>query len=1390
MMRDNGWETEDEHAAAAQHHLPPPTDTPYRTPAPSIRSNRSRHSSRRSSRQKSASPGPSSSPPPLPLGEKRMSGSLDVTNDETISILDPRRFTPTLHANLVAEILTLRRDQEERIKIIESLEEALHDTRGEHESLQDRLADNAKENRSLKRQLALLEGGTSSALSELAKERDEAVETTTEMRRRLEAIQKKLKSRDEDADRVQNLWANDKDTWDEERRKLEVKIHVSENRLKTVLDEVTAYEASRLKTQPQGPDAEDRDNGTESDGGSVRTMSLTNSIRFSMLNGPNGYGVIKGNSLSLADELDLDEDETDYEGGRDSVMSSPEKHQRTQSRESILFRTHRRNQSGDSMKRPGSVITRGTSLLSQTVLERLERGISEHDEIVSQPKFQYVDTGVQYTPPPSPKLSLVIETVSVIEPTALAEMETPQILEKQSSSETTAKEWEVGANQRRKRVYTNPPLVIEPPKDSPMVSAASQTVDEPLSPPRTPVSPTRAPPPPPSKFMPIEEKTEMTSTSTQTDTQIETLNTSPTSSKRLPPPIPIPSIQLHPPSSAPATPRESLLPQLSKDVGCQVAISKPISTRSMSVQTEEIRVAQRLISLPPHLHPSIISSSPPSPELRLEGLQFSPIPDTLPPKNPRRQSSQRSITTLPSSPPAMETRDTYPGNNDDGPLAKDRGHIRRPHRISSLFAGFDGASSDEADEFGDGDISDNDFRTALSAPKPTKKDTKKISLVSRSLPQKTEIPDILAINNRSNAENEADDHFDEEALELPPGTSAKAARTLGQPLPIVSMAKPAQMHRAALIQSGVKAHRARPSSSGLSEEVAPPFPIPTRASSRRPGIAASAPSDVNRTPSNGRGSRPYRAGSVGRTGSVRKVRSAAAMTRGRRAARRSESRSPPMSPTLEPESPRLPPLPSNDITTPRFSRDNGSSRYRTHRHRLSTTNTAFTTNTAGSSAITDSQSTNQATSVVDAIAQTMVGEWMFKYVRRRKSFGVSDQDGDSATNGARHKRWVWLAPYERAVMWSSKQPTSGSALLGKTGRKLTIQSVLDVKDDNPPPKGSGGVFDRSILILTPARALKFTAVSRERHYLWLTALSFLAHSSQAVPDVITPNPTPTLSTKAPPLPDFQKPSRMPKTHKIRDSIKVAKGKNAFNRSGSARTFSNSQQTDTNTSVRDNESFYTNSHSVRSEPAEAPFVPRFSERGMGGHGRKRSNTGSHIPPPLSFRGFSGSHVPTHSTAGMSDRTADSSENQSSYHSQHSSVAGYNGPSSRSSIRTSDASARPGAVVNNFFDAVGTVRMEAFISPLGVTRFDDFPDEQDEMDMMSLQRRRSRDGRRRSRNKESFGVSRSGFGGFGGRAIEDWYSGSRTAGEEECGHRDFEERPDKNGKDCREDPFTNF
>jgi hypothetical protein len=70
--------------------------------------------------------------------------------------------------------------------------------------------------------------------------------------------------------------------------------------------------------------------------------------------------------------------------------------------------------------------------------------------------------------------------------------------------------------------------------------------------------------------------------------------------------------------------------------------------------------------------------------------------------------------------------------------------------------------------------------------------------------------------------------------------------------------------------------------------------------------------------------------------------------------------------------------------------------------------------------------------------------------------------------------------------------------------------VLDVKDTTPLHKSASHdpIFDRSILILTPERALKLTASNKERHYLWLKALSFLAQSGGGPPHVPRLSPGP------------------------------------------------------------------------------------------------------------------------------------------------------------------------------------------------------------------------------------------------------------------------------------------
>jgi len=1009
------WETDDEFSSPVTAGLPTPADTPYRT---------SSRTSRRS-RRSATPPGGSSSPPPIPGTDKTdkssKRNSKDLATDETISIFDPRRFTPTLHANLVAEILNLRRDQDEKTKIIENLESSLHATREEHESLQVTLTTTAKESRSLKRQLALLEGGTSSALGELARERDEAVDTVSETRKRLETTQKKLRNQEEDAERAHDLWAQEKDGWEEERRKYERKVHVAESRLKLLLEEVAAYQAAQANGLQNGAESDVDEIGKEADAASVRTMSMTNSIRFSVMT------VGKPNGHSLADELNFDA-EDDYEtdpGGRESVLSN-HFHGRNPSRDSGLSR-HRRNQSNESLRRPGSV-ARGR--FNGSALAPFDEAIIIEDGEEQQPpvKARYTETGVQYSPPPSPALQP--SKPSTPEPPPI-----PPRAERPHEFESPPRgDWEIEANQRRKRVHVARPLTIEAVTPmSLMISSAVQTAEEPLSPPKTPKSPFRDEPE--SPVLPTKPAAAMVSTATQTD---------------IPPPLPlasafslmpIPSISIHPPTSRPTTPREPRLPQLFKDVGCQVGLSRTVPSKSIAVQTEEIRVDKRLDKLPAHLHPSAISSRPTSPAVPDASdeptRQFTPVPGSLPPRNPRRLTSRRSVTDPPSSPPmsiSEETHDAYPGNNDDGPLSGQRAPMRRPHRISSLFAGFDAPSSDEADEFGEGDVSDSEFRTALSAPRPkagaVRPSRRTSGGTSYASPEQPSLPRQVSSTRSSMRPLGGPETYTKYAL--PDGRegresvarkpSLKGVARLFEKAPMAN--KSGVMRRSAMIQSGIATHQGRARSPSLPETADPPFPIPTRASSRKPPVSVSAPSDGQRSPT--RPAEPWHRRGIGRShyraNSIRKVRSAAALPRNQRSRRQGSRSPPPFGRTEEPESPGLPPLPNNDITTPR----NNAPRYNSHQYQPST-NTANTGDTAASS--------TQATGVVDAIAQTMVGEWMFKYVRRRKSFGVPESSSRDDSSNDRHKRWVWLAPYERAILWSSKQPSSNSTLMGKSGRK-------------------------------------------------------------------------------------------------------------------------------------------------------------------------------------------------------------------------------------------------------------------------------------------------------------------------------------------------------------------
>ncbi|KAG6001312.1 hypothetical protein E4U43_001352 [Claviceps pusilla] len=953
--------------------------------------------------------------------------SRDITNDESISILDPRRFTPTLHANLVSEILALRRDQDEKIRQIESLETALHSAKEEHEWLQENLSTASKESRSLKKQLSLLEGGTSSALGELARERDEAVESVVDVKKRLEAAQKTIRSQQHDSQRVNDLWAQEKEEWMDERRKFERKLHVAESRLKMILEEVATYQASRanggMNTTSNDHDIDGTDSGAENDAASVRTMSMSNSVRLSLLNGP-----ILQPGNSLADELSFEDDDNTDADGLESALSSPTSPKRTRScsRDSAFGRHQFRSQSIDSVGRPGSV-SRSRLFMIPAVLEALEGedGDENAAETCSAVKPCYTDTGVQYSPPPSP------EVLPRFKSTTPPELPSQRL--KTPESESPARtDGEVEANQRRKRVQINQPLVIEPPKpDHKMVSRSAQTIEIPLSPSRTshmPLPGTKTPEPAP---------TPMVMASTQTDEPelvsagpgMSTLRASPSL-----PPLQIPTISIQPPTSCPTTPREPRLPQHFKHFGCQVNLSSSVSTSHASIQTEGIQVDKRMALLPVHLHPSNISSRPASPALAKAGVdQENVVPGSIPLRNPKRLINSLEMSDLESSPLAsQEDGDGFLGlAHDQSPTSSNKRRSKRANRFSSLFAGFDTASSDDEGGFADADVSDSEYRTALSAPKPQSTSTRAAKRGSFGAAA-VKLKGLNSVH-ATDQENHPKCHDTKQSRSY---ETAKTAAPLSNGNSTAD--RTGAIRKTAMIQSGLASHhQSRSRSPDLSDGKSPPFPIPTRASSRRSPTDLNMPSDGRESPIGGEmWHRPGSSHSSNQSPSIRKVRSAAVLSRGSRFRRHGSRSPPPLSPSTEeaPDSPGLPPpLPRNAITTPRAGRNGGQSNYHGHHHNLSI-NTNYTNNTHNTGLTTNSAA-SQAVGVVEAIAQAMVGEWMLKYVRRRKSFNVPENTGKDDSSNDRHKRWVWLAPYERSILWSSKQPSSGSALLGKTGRK-------------------------------------------------------------------------------------------------------------------------------------------------------------------------------------------------------------------------------------------------------------------------------------------------------------------------------------------------------------------
>ncbi|KAI9371356.1 hypothetical protein BJX61DRAFT_534841 [Aspergillus egyptiacus] len=116
--------------------------------------------------------------------------------------------------------------------------------------------------------------------------------------------------------------------------------------------------------------------------------------------------------------------------------------------------------------------------------------------------------------------------------------------------------------------------------------------------------------------------------------------------------------------------------------------------------------------------------------------------------------------------------------------------------------------------------------------------------------------------------------------------------------------------------------------------------------------------------------------------------------------------------------------------------------------------------------------------MIQAITQTMIGEFLWKYTRKAVSGDISS---------TRHRRYFWVHPYTRTLYWSEQDPQNAGKSELRT-KSVSIEAVRVVADDNPYPPG---LHCKSLEVISPGRIIRFTATTSQRHETWFNALSYL-----------------------------------------------------------------------------------------------------------------------------------------------------------------------------------------------------------------------------------------------------------------------------------------------------------
>jgi len=893
------------------------------------------------------------------------------SRDANAHAFDANRFTPTLHASLVSEILSLRRELDSKHQFIDTLEESLKTTNTENENLSAQLRESTKKAKQLEQKFKLLENGTFDAVEGLLGERDNVKTANQELRNKLDAANKKAKVLEQETVRSRETWDKERQSWQNEKRQLEHKVHVSETRLGAVVEEVRTHHLAS-QAQQASEDASD-----DSDAASIRTFRRENHARnqssLSIRSLAPSIGSFRRPGMtSLANELNSDDDDygtEDLEGDEDEDLPLfAQNRSSINSRTSAISDRKAKKILGLTVKSDSDALTegevvRGTSIESLRTPSFAERFGLQMAKMSfsrsSSPARQKAETTGD-----APK-TLTVDQNGTVESGMVP---------------TQAKPSEQGHQPRLPSLVTSDRLVEAPmsPPDTPHYVAMVDAHKE------------------------ISAKSTYQSSSTQTDLAVAGDLASRRNVAMAPVEVlPVPAITIQPPMSPRAG--DSVLPpgMRSSSVQTEVAAVTPMS--DAGVQTDEIRIARRPIKLPPHLLPSALEQggfnasheTQTTTKHRVamhrstfskDGNRFPLKPIVLPPPKLRSVAHEKHHQS--ESDPLQDT----PSHWYEDPDVNDR-LAESSDDMRAIFGNMPG-------------LARPNVRSLFNGPPKTVPENRAVSPANFVV--SPERPSVFAHSKRMGSVGSSN--------QSRPPSSRGTSHSV----------------RVGPFFSSYERNSSRPNTaSSYGAAPPPPFPIPGRMSSRPPSNEGPR-SPTRREAHSMRSHRSSNDSRIAPDGGLRKVQSSGTM--------RTNAR---MSPRRRRRAPNLEPIKSMAFDTP--SKDNlllPGIETPTHEELGVPNGKSYILDSPDfdqDSAVEEEEEKSQDEVIVDAIAGTMVGEWMWKYVRRRRSFGIGESRGDQtdegATSGVRHKRWVWLSPYEQTVMWSSKQPNSGPALLGKPGRK-------------------------------------------------------------------------------------------------------------------------------------------------------------------------------------------------------------------------------------------------------------------------------------------------------------------------------------------------------------------